>query len=307
MRKISKRSIFAVKFKVMTAQTPYDQRLEQAFQTVEERDVVVLHDVHGFHVYGDDFILPCISICLNLRGVAHLRFDQHETTFHTNEVAVIPSNHVVHALDNNEDYTATIIYISKELAQEVRTTSFDHAYQKFHIRPSLVLTPQEIQKLQDITQVLEMVASPDMHLAHRREVLVRMIQIFIEVLNSFRKDPEETKNLSREMLVFNKFMDSLAKHYTTEHEVQYYAQELNLTPKYFSKIVSTVTGRGANAWINEYVINKAKNMLQTRPDMSLQRIGLTLGYPEQASFTRFFHKQTGMSPRAFRDGNHAKK
>lgn len=286
----------------MPAKVQYDQRIAKAFDAVEKQGVVVLLDVPNFPIYREDFILPYTTVCLNKSGVAHVRFDQHEATLHANEIAVVGGHHILHALDHNDDYAATLIFISNELLQEIRLTSFDSNYQKFHFRPSFVVTPEEMQKLQDIVKVLDMVSSPNMNLPHRREALIRMIQVFMEVLTSFNKElPENDLKLSREVLVFNKFIDLLAENYRKEHEVQFYAEQLNLTPKYFSKIVNSVTGRGANAWINEYLVTKIKNLLITRPDLSLQRIGVIVGYTEQASFTRFFHKQTGMSPRIFRE------
>ena len=284
----------------MVAPKLYDSTIELAIRSVESLGLIVLRDIHRFSSYGEDFNFPHVVIAINTNGTAHVRYDHQAEIFHTNEVAVIGPNHILHVIETSEAYSMTLVVVANALLEQIRVTALRHDFQKYHTTPSCILTERQIHQLLDIVKVMETISSPEIEMEHRSEVQCSLLHAFNELLMCFRADSDESHQATRSTLIYNRFMDLLAANYAKQHEVQFYAKELCMTPKYFSKIVTDVTGRGANAWINEYIMNKAKNMLRTRPDLSLQKIGQLLGFPEQASFTRFFHKQAGVSPRGFR-------
>ena len=284
----------------MIAPKLYDSTIELATRSVESLGLLVLRDIHRFSRYGEDFRFPHLVVAINTNGIAHVRYDQQEEIFHQNEVAVVSPNHIIHIIDTSESYSMTLIVVSKALLDQVKLSAFRHDFQKYHSAPSCILTERQTHQLLDIVKVIETISDPELQMEHRSDAQCSLLHVFNEMLTSFRTDYDQSRQATRSTLVFNRFMDLLAANYAKEHEVQFYAKELCMTPKYFSKIVTDVTGRGANAWINVYLINRAKNMLRSRPDLTMQKIGFLLGFPEQASFTRFFHKQTGISPRTYR-------
>jgi AraC-like DNA-binding protein len=76
----------------------------------------------------------------------------------------------------------------------------------------------------------------------------------------------------------------------------------DLTPKYFSAIIKKETGASAIKWISEYVTVQAKQLLDVRTDYTVLQVSRELGFSDQASFSRYFRKYTGMTPREYRDG-----
>ena len=81
----------------------------------------------------------------------------------------------------------------------------------------------------------------------------------------------------------------------------YYADLCCLSPKHFSEVIRRETGISANTWISTYVTIRAKILLDSRPDCTVQQVSDVLGFSEQSSFARFFKKQTGMSPTEYRE------
>ncbi|MBQ1732382.1 MAG: AraC family transcriptional regulator, partial [Bacteroidales bacterium] len=58
-----------------------------------------------------------------------------------------------------------------------------------------------------------------------------------------------------------------------------------------------------NYWIQQHVTITAKTLLRTEEQFSLQEISERLGFPDLASFSRYFKRETGISPREYRKGN----
>lgn len=97
----------------------------------------------------------------------------------------------------------------------------------------------------------------------------------------------------------DRFISLVTEHHLGEHYLAFYAKELDITPKYLSKLVREVTGRSAPDWIDSFLVLEAKNMLKYS-DMAIKEIVFKLHFPDQSSFYKFFKLHTGMIPSEYR-------
>ena len=98
----------------------------------------------------------------------------------------------------------------------------------------------------------------------------------------------------------NKFMNLAENNYKTQRQVGFYADNLNLTPKYLSQIIKTATGKSVNDWIEEYVMLEAKALLKSTK-MTIQQISDELNFPSQSFFGKYFKRLEGVSPKVYRE------
>lgn len=98
---------------------------------------------------------------------------------------------------------------------------------------------------------------------------------------------------------FRKFIHLLKEH-PEGRSVQYYAERLSITPKYFNTICKLVADKTASSIINEEIVNIAMNMLCDH-SLSVKQISSTLGFSNQSHFGSFMRRETGMSPQALRN------
>jgi AraC-like DNA-binding protein len=80
----------------------------------------------------------------------------------------------------------------------------------------------------------------------------------------------------------------------------FYARICCLSPKHFSEIIKKDTGICPKGWITNFLTARAKVLLDSREDHTIQQISNLLGFGEQSSFARFFKKETGMTPKEYR-------
>lgn len=110
----------------------------------------------------------------------------------------------------------------------------------------------------------------------------------------------ELKSMKREKEHFNKFISILSENYTREREVRFYADKMNLSPRYLTTTIRNVSGYTVSEWISRFVIKDAKYLLK-HSDMTIQQVAYELNFPNQSFFGKYFKNNTGMSPGTYRN------
>lgn len=109
---------------------------------------------------------------------------------------------------------------------------------------------------------------------------------------------------SREEQCFHEIIKK-AKRYVAEHlsdnlSVSDIASSLYITPNYLSRLFKKATGEGCNEYIVRKRIEKAKLLLETT-DFKTSRIAMMVGYRDTNYFSLAVKKNTGMSPKKYRE------
>lgn len=125
--------------------------------------------------------------------------------------------------------------------------------------------------------------------------------VFADIVYSHMPTIEyELKTIKREKEHFNRFMKLLSENYMKEREVGWYADQMNLTPRYLTTTIRKVSGHTVSDWIYRLIIKDAKYLLK-HSDMTVQQVAYELNFPNQSFFGKFFKKHTGMSPGSYRN------
>lgn len=274
------------------------EQFEEALRTIEKSEVEVLRDVHGFPVKRQDIISPYLMIFICHSGSSRALYDMREVVFRPNEVAMILPNHIIHPIESSPDYTITVIIHSLAFEQEMTNRRMTHDRNRFHDIPSCLLTDEEMAQYMKAVDMLALISNtPVSRYPHRHDMLMAQTDIMVEMLDACRRDIDEGERaINRNCSIFNTFCNLLAAHYREQHEVAFYAQKAHLTTRHFSVVIKEVVGFSASDYIEQYLATQAKNLLSSRPDLSVQQISDLLGYADSPSFCRFFKRLTGKTP-----------
>lgn len=98
----------------------------------------------------------------------------------------------------------------------------------------------------------------------------------------------------RENRILQDFKSLLKLYIYREHQVAFYANELNLTAKNLSQLVKSISGKSAKKHIQAELISKSKSLL--REGHTVSSITFGLGFEEISHFSSFFKTHTGQTP-----------
>lgn len=102
--------------------------------------------------------------------------------------------------------------------------------------------------------------------------------------------------------VFIGFIRLLPENFMEHHDIAFYADALNITPTYLSRVVRKLNGRTVMDYVNQFLLMEATFLLRTG-NLSIAQISDRLHFSDQAAFSKFFSRMKGMSPREYRQRN----
>ncbi|AXT62579.1 AraC family transcriptional regulator [Aquimarina sp. AD10] len=132
----------------------------------------------------------------------------------------------------------------------------------------------------------------------QEEIIISQLKTLLLSSSKIKLKQFGEVNLSILSPVVTGFQNLLDQEYERQHNVQFYADELNISPKGLNKAVKKELGRTVSELIKEKLIVEAKRELYTK-ELSIKEIGFKLGFEDPAYFSRFFRKETSHSPKEY--------
>ena len=96
-----------------------------------------------------------------------------------------------------------------------------------------------------------------------------------------------------------RFRLEVDKDFTQTRRVEEYAERMGYSVRTVTRACLAATGRSAKQVVDDRVTLEAMRLLAVTDD-PIADIGRRLGFPEPTNFGRFFHREAGTSPGAFR-------
>ena len=113
-----------------------------------------------------------------------------------------------------------------------------------------------------------------------------------------QQDSHAEQKQSRQLELFNQFMEVLQRDYRKERNIKYYADYLCVSPIYLSRVVLRQSGHSASEHIDNFVLAEAKQLIRSRQYTILQ-VSEMLNFTSPSFFGRYFKQHTGYTPLSF--------
>lgn len=271
--------------------------IEQNLKRIKKEGIVVLDKVKGLPSSEGPFVSPDYVICIGHQGYNRLMYNDMYDFSEAQTVAVIFPNQSLLEISKSDDYLATLIVADSSMLNEPMLQIINQMRYRYEPNPRVKLDNHQYKMIMNVVEL--MLETSNLKLAERRMLHLRQLEFLLRLLGYYRQN--NLNELPKDTPVSNRFLDLLKKNFRQHRDVAFYAEKVCLTPKYFGEVIKEETGYTATHWISTQVIVEAKMLLHTRHDLSVQAIADMLGFDEQATFSRYFKRETGMSPKDFRE------
>ena len=99
--------------------------------------------------------------------------------------------------------------------------------------------------------------------------------------------------------MFRAFRLAVERSFATTRDVKDYASRLGYAPRTLTRACLAATGTTAKQFLDARVALEAKRLL-VHTDLSVAAIGRAVGFSEATNFGKFFAREVGETPGAFR-------
>lgn len=141
---------------------------------------------------------------------------------------------------------------------------------------------------------------------HSQKVIVSTLELLLNYCSRFYERQFNTREAQNKDIVSQ--VERILKDYYDSGELaelgppslNYLADKVNLSHNYLSDLLKKETGRSAKEHINDFIVNKAKNLLLST-EGSVSEIAYELGFNYPHYFSRLFKNKTGLTPQKYRE------
>lgn len=110
---------------------------------------------------------------------------------------------------------------------------------------------------------------------------------------------ETVSHPSHRQRLFNRFIELVGEQTAVRRDVEYYATRLHVSGSQLMKTVRRTSGRTVLEWIDLRTVMQAKALL-SYSDKTVAEVGYEVGMEDANYFSRYFKRQTGLTPTEYR-------
>ena len=262
-------------------------------------DVAWVHELHGF-ILGEPHSLGFFDVILVTRGKGWFWLDSDRHAVRPGAIFFTTPGQV-RRWDTKQLDGICLFFEDSFIKEFLQDDAFLHRLPYFHTDPAraaLTLAPPAARRMR------ARLAAMQRELAHYRRDSVDLLRAQLyETLIVLARQYAAAHRVAPQRpthRVVSRFMELVERDAAHRHRIADYAAELAVTPGHLSVLCTQYVGQRAKRLLDNVLLSRARRML-LYTDESAARIGASLGFEDPSYFSRFFRRETGQSPKEFRN------
>lgn len=270
-----------------------------------DNEIVVVDSIQQFtEINAAHIAMNVIMICTN--GKIQARMNDMQMSLSKNQVAIVPQNVLVTDIMISPDFDMKAMFLTTSILQSLLREKMmiwnDMMY--VHHNHVITLDDEDVDNYSQFYDMLRSAVERGNKKPFRKEVVQSLLKVALLALCGEMKLMLPEDNLSEETKLsnshFQRFLEVLHNTEVKYHTVEYYASELCISPKHLTSICKRISGKTANEWIREQVIEDIRYYLK-KTDLSIKQVGNRVGFSNTSFFGKYVKQHLGMTPMEYRN------
>ncbi|MFT4203366.1 MAG: helix-turn-helix domain-containing protein [Chitinophagaceae bacterium] len=234
------------------------------------------------------------------------KYGQGYYDFEEGGLAFLKPKQVVFSPEDTESYEGFALYFHSDFIRNypLGNAINQYGFFSYDVSEALFLSAKEKEIITNLFASITNELDNNID-SFSQDVLVSQIELLLNYSNRFYNRQFITRKIVNHDIITS--LDKLLNNYFEEENrlknglpsVKYISTELKLSQRYLSDMLRSLTGLNTQQYIQNAIIEKAKEKLSTT-NLSISEIAYELGFEHSQSFSKLFKTNTNVSPLEFR-------
>jgi len=247
-----------------------------------------------------------MSIFIVTNGSGRINLNLEEVDIQENSLVQLVKSNINEVFVESQSLLISGVSFTRDFIEEmgIMTEFLPNIFSFFSSGSFLAwnLKPEDTNTIKHQIRLLTEYANNFATHPYGKEILVHTFYVFLFEIEALRMKYSSSTYFpfSRQEIHVHKFMNLVQQQFRKVRAIKDYASQLNVSAKHLTEIVKQFTGKNASEMITEHVIKEAKLLLKN-PQLSIGEIAYKLYFSDQSFFGKYFKRQTGISPKTYRE------
>ena len=255
---------------------------------------------------GQKVSLDFYKISFKPTFTGQIKYGQGHYDFEEGGLAFLKPKQIVFPPEDIESYEGIALYFHPDFIRNypLGKTINQYGFFSYDVSEALFLSAKEKEVIANVFTIIvnELENNID---NFSQDVLVSQIELLLNYSNRFYNRQFITRKAVNHDIISS--LDKLLNNYFEKENslknglpsVKYISTTLKLSQRYLSDLLNSLTGLNTQQYIQQAIIEKAKEKLSTT-NLSVSEIAYELGFEHSQSFNKLFKTKTNVSPLEFR-------
>ena len=282
---------------------------EEAPINYKDQIAIINVMLYGRTTVSELFAVDAFAIGYTTHGYSLFEFNNNVHRLEPGSVFILAPTHTCRLVECSADYKVRFLLLDSNghnMSVHLNYLVKSERWTQTYFNPVLKLNREESERMNTcLDRIAAEIIRPD---CPNRTAILRLVTTWhhVELDNIMQlhmnQISDNNKPLTRQQILARQLYRLIVNNYRKEHHARFYAEQMCLTSQYLNQITNTVFGKTLSEIISDLLFSTARSMILAS-EMSLQEIADELNFADQASFSKFIKKATGVSPNAMRKMN----
>ena len=287
-----------------------NQDTDKQNKDIVTENVAYFKDIEALAPYIDKDPVEALALIFVTKGKLTITIDSETVVARSHDLLVCRPHTIFGKYTVSSNFDCSVLALSKDfiynIISNVRIKWVNITSTRtplLHLDDNMVRLVNNYYNLVGSSIVANMNVFNPMSARYLTFALLEELKSYALRIGAIPVDQLDENPVRQSDVIFKRFITlaskAMAEETNPSRSIQYYAEMLNVSPKYLTHVCKVCSGDTAKNIIGKMLIKRIETLLLYN-DMSIKEIAMQLGFPDVSNFGRYVKAKLGESPRAIR-------